>query len=224
MKKAVVLFSGGQDSTTCLAYAKKQGYTVVALSFNYSQKHSSELEAAKRIAKSMGVEHLIFELAINQFGGSSLTDQTMAVPDFKEDAGIPSTYIPARNTIFLSIALGFAEVLQANDIFIGVSSVDYSGYPDCRPEYIAAFQTMANLATKSAVEGHKLTIHTPLMTLTKAQMIKLGMELGVDYALTVTCYRADAQGRACGTCASCTLRKNGFSEAGVPDPTLYYPG
>jgi 7-cyano-7-deazaguanine synthase len=220
-KKAIVLFSGGLDSSTCLAYAKAQGFEPIALSFHYSQKHASELQAAQKITGQMGVAHHIFNLPINEFGGSALTDQAIAVPEYSSSAGIPSTYVPARNTIFLSLALGFAEVLNSQDIFIGISSVDYSGYPDCRPEYLAAFQHLANLATRAGVEGKALTVHAPLIHLTKAQTIQLGHQLGVDYRLTVSCYQANAHGQACGKCESCTLRKKGFQEAGVVDPTAY---
>jgi 7-cyano-7-deazaguanine synthase len=220
-KKSIVLFSGGLDSTTCLAYAQQQGFEPFALSFNYAQRHSSELDAAIKITQKLRVQHKIFTLPINEFGGSALTDNTIAVPDYTGVTKIPSTYVPARNTIFLSVALGFAEVLKANDIFVGISSVDYSGYPDCRPEYLKAFQAMANLATRAGVEGNGLTIHAPLMHLSKAQTIQLGHSLNVDYSMTVSCYQADANGHACGKCDSCILRKKGFEEAQVPDPTIY---
>lgn len=221
MKTAVVLFSGGLDSTTCLAYAKKQGFEVHALSFQYGQRHCVELEAAKKIAAHIGVNHTILTLPIHEFGQSALTDKSIPIPEYSSDTDIPSTYVPARNTIFLSMALGLAEVLKSNDIFIGISAVDYSGYPDCRPEFLSAFQTMANLATKIGAEGNNLTIHAPLIHLSKAQTVQLGHELGVDYSMTVSCYQADDQGRACGRCDSCSLRKKGFADAGVPDPTYY---
>ena len=221
MKKAVILFSGGLDSTTCLAFAKSQGFECHALSFNYGQRHSIELEAAKKIAAKMGVQHKIFNLEINQFGGSALTDTNIAVPDHSGNTAIPITYVPARNTIFLSIALGMAEVIGAKDIFIGVSYIDYSGYPDCRPEYIKAFTQLANLATKAGVEEGGIKIHTPIIHLSKADTIKLGHSLAVDYSDTVSCYRADPAGRACGKCDSCTFRKKGFADAGLIDPTRY---
>lgn len=222
MKNAVILFSGGLDSTTCLAYAKSQGFHCHAVSFNYGQRHSAELDAAKRIAAHFGIHHHIIDIPISQLGGSALTDTSIDVPDYHGDNKIPVTYVPARNTIFLSFALGLAEVLKANDIFIGVSSVDYSGYPDCRPEYIEAFQKLARLATKIGVEESKITIHTPLMHLSKEETIKLGLSLGVDYSMTVSCYKANANGEACGVCDSCVLRKKGFSDAGMKDPTRYY--
>lgn len=223
MKKAVILFSGGLDSTTCLAYAKSLGYDCLALSFHYGQRHSAELNAAKRIAHAYQAEHRIFEIDISQFGGSALTDGAIAVPDYDPlHQTIPVTYVPARNTIFLSIALAYAEVANAEAIFIGVSAVDYSGYPDCRPEYIEAFKQLANLATKSTTEDKaQLTIHTPLIQLSKAETMKLGLALGVDYSLTVSCYQATAEGLACGHCASCGLRKKGFTDLGVNDPTRY---
>lgn len=221
MKNAIILFSGGLDSTTCLAYAKSRGYTCHALSFNYGQRHSAELNAAKKIATHVGVRHIVIDLPIAQFGGSALTDTKIDVPHHTGSSNIPVTYVPARNTIFLSFALGWAEVLKANDIFIGVSSVDYSGYPDCRPDYIQAFQTLANLATKVGVEEGNIRLHTPLMTFSKADTIKLGIALGVDYAMTVSCYKADGNGRACGKCDSCMLRVKGFADANTSDPTLY---
>jgi 7-cyano-7-deazaguanine synthase len=221
MKKAIILFSGGLDSTTCLALAQKEGFEVTALSFNYAQRHSAELEAAKKIASHFGVSHKILTIPIHEFGGSALTDKNIEVPDYTGDTEIPSTYVPARNTIFLSMALGLAEVLKANDIFIGISSIDYSGYPDCRPEYLEAFQTLANLATKTGVEGNNLKLNAPLMYLSKAATIKLGLDLNVDYSMTVSCYKADSKGHACGQCDSCVLRQKGFADAGVPDPTLY---
>lgn len=221
MKKAVILFSGGLDSTTCLALAKSQGFECYALSFDYGQKHSAELAAAKRITTLWNVQHSIMTLPIGQLGGSALTDANIAVPDFDDSQHIPVTYVPARNTIFLSFALGLVETLQASDIFIGVSAVDYSGYPDCRPDYIAAFQTMANLATRVGLEQNNIKIHTPLIHLSKAQTIKLGLSLGVDYAQTVSCYKANSEGHACGRCDSCALRKKGFQEANSADQTVY---
>ena len=224
MKKAIVLLSGGLDSTTCLAYAKDQGFDCYALSFHYGQKHNAELRAATNIAYAFQATHKIFNLEVNQFGGSALTDDCIDVPDYDEKStAIPVTYVPARNTIFLSIALAWAEVVNAKDIFIGVSHVDYSGYPDCRPEYIQAFQQLANLATKVGVEEGGMKIHTPIIHLSKAETIKLGHSLSVDYSLTVSCYRANEQGEACGTCASCMLRKQGFEQAQLADPTRYHP-
>ncbi len=221
-RRAVVLVSGGLDSTTCLAIAKAQGYAVYALSFDYGQRSSSELQAARKITSSMGVaKHLVIPLGIGELGGSALTDHDLSVPE-QESEGIPITYVPARNTIFLSYALGFAEVLEARAIFIGVNARDYSGYPDCRPEFIQAFERMANLATRSALEGAPISIQTPLIALSKAEIIKIGMQLGVDYGNTVSCYQADDQGRACGRCDSCRFRKKGFSEAGLVDPTRYF--
>lgn len=218
--KAVILLSGGLDSVTVLALAK-QSYDCYALSFSYGQRHDVELEAAKNIATQYNLpEHRILNIDLGQLGGSALTDMDIDVPESSEQ-GIPVTYVPARNTIFLSYALAWAEVLHANDIFIGVNAVDYSGYPDCRPEYIEAFTQMANLATKSAVEGNKLTIHTPLISLSKGEIIKLGTEHGVDYSMTVSCYSANQEGQACGRCDSCRLRKQGFEQAGLNDPTLY---
>lgn len=220
-KKAIVLLSGGLDSITVLALAKQQGFTCYALSFDYGQKHNAELIAAAQIAADYQVaEHKIIKLGMGSISGSALTDENIAVPNTMQQ-GIPVTYVPARNTIFLSFALGWAEVLDLRDIFIGVNAVDYSGYPDCRPEFINAFQNLANLATKAGVEGQKFSIHTPLMTLSKGQIIKQGMALGVDYQRTVSCYSADEQGRACGVCDACRLRKIGFDEAGIADPTRY---
>lgn len=220
-KKAVVLLSGGLDSSTVLAYAKDQGFSVYALSFDYGQRHDSELEAAKRIAAKEGVvEHKIVPMDLRSIGGSALTDDAIEVPTEAQE-GIPATYVPARNTVFLSIALGWAEVVDADAICIGVSSVDYSGYPDCRPEYIEAFEKLANLATKRAVEGQSIQIMTPLINLTKAETVQMGDQLGVDYSMTVSCYQADEQGAACGICDSCRLRKKGFAEAGLKDPTKY---
>ena len=221
IKKAIVLLSGGLDSTTTLAVAKSEGYSCYALSFRYGQRHYVELEAAKKIAKYFDViEHKIFDIDLSTFKGSALTDVSIDVPDFAAD-GIPVTYVPARNTVFLSIALAWAEVLQVQDLFIGVNAVDYSGYPDCRPVYIQAFQNMANFATKAGVEGQKLDIHTPLIYLKKAEIIKLGVRLGVDFSLTISCYSANEQGAACGVCDSCRFRKQGFEEAGISDPTIY---
>jgi len=220
-KKAVVLFSGGLDSATVLAQAKADGFDCYAMSFDYSQRHSIELAAAKSIAHSAEVkEHKIIKLDLSQIGGSALTDLSIEVPEHQTE-GIPITYVPARNTIFLSIALGWAEVLHANHIFVGVNAVDYSGYPDCRPEYIDAFEKMANLATKMGVEQHSLKIETPLIDLTKAEIIHKGVILGVDYSQTVSCYQADDDGRACGVCDSCRLRRQGFEDAGISDPTRY---
>ncbi|HEY3301260.1 MAG TPA: 7-cyano-7-deazaguanine synthase QueC [Methylophilaceae bacterium] len=221
VKKAVVLLSGGLDSATVLAIAKSQGYECYCLSLDYHQRHSSELEAAKRVAKAHGAaEHKTVQLDLSLFGGSALTDNNIAVPEI-ESVGIPVTYVPARNTIMLSLSLAWAEVLQAQDIFIGVNALDYSGYPDCRGEYVKAFQAMANLATKSAVEGKTITVHAPLIDMTKAEIVKQGTALGVDYAMTVSCYQANAQGEACGLCDSCRLRKQGFEAAGLADPTAY---
>jgi 7-cyano-7-deazaguanine synthase len=220
-KRAIVLLSGGLDSITVLALAKQQGYICYALSFDYGQRHNAELVAATQIASDYQVEdHKIIKLGLGSIGGSALTDEHIAVPDTLQ-AGIPVTYVPARNTIFLSFALGWAEVLNLRDIFIGVNAVDYSGYPDCRPEFIKAFQQLANLATKAGVEGTHFTIHTPLISLSKAEIIKQGVALGVDYQHTVSCYSADKRGRACGVCDACRLRKAGFTEAGISDPTRY---
>ena len=220
-KKAVVLVSGGLDSTTALAIARSEGYDCYTMSFDYGQRHRSELCAAERTAKAMGaISHKVINLDLRTIGGSALTDDSIAVPEH-ETAGIPITYVPARNTVFLSIALGWAEVLGAEDIFIGVNAVDFSGYPDCRPEYIAAFEKMANLATRAGAEGGQLKIRTPLIDLSKADIVKLGLRLGVDYSLTVSCYQANDKGEACGKCDSCGLRKMGFEQAGIADPTLY---
>ncbi len=220
-KNAVVLLSGGLDSATVLAIARNEGYHCYALSVDYGQRHHAELAAAHRVARALGVaQHRVLHIDLTAFGGSALTDMAIAVPEAPTE-GIPLTYVPARNTIMLALSLAWAEVLQAQDIFIGVNAVDYSGYPDCRPEYIAAYERMANLATKAAVEGAPLKIHTPLMELSKADIIRRGTELGVDYALTVSCYQADADGRACGVCDSCRLRRAGFLAANVPDPTRY---
>ncbi len=218
---AVILVSGGLDSTTVLAMARSQGYACYTLSFDYGQRNRAELLAAERVSASLGdVEHKVVKLNLDSIGGSALTDSSIDVPE-TETAGIPVTYVPARNTVFLSIALGWAEVLGARDIFIGVNAVDYSGYPDCRPEYIAAFERLANLATKAGVEGRNTTVHTPLMKLGKGDIIEAGLALGVDYSLTVSCYQATTQGLACGKCDSCRLRRQGFADAGVKDPTRY---
>ncbi len=220
-QKAVVLLSGGLDSATALAVAQAAGFDCYALSLDYGQRHSAELAAAARVATAAGVaEHKILPLTLDAIGGSALTDTSIAVPETPGE-GIPVTYVPARNTIFLSLALAWAEVLGAHDIYVGVNAVDYSGYPDCRPEYIAAFERMANLATKAGVEGETLRIQAPLIELSKADIIGLGMRLGVDYANTVSCYQADTEGRACGRCDSCRLRRQGFEQAGVADPTRY---
>jgi len=220
-KRAVILVSGGLDSTTVLAMARQQGYDCYTLSFDYGQRTRSELLAAERVSIALGdVEHKVVKLNLDSIGGSALTDTAIAVPE-EQTTGIPVTYVPARNTVFLSIALGWAEVLGAQDIFTGVNAVDYSGYPDCRPEYISAFETMANLATRAGVEGNKLTIHSPLMKMGKSEIISAGVKLGVDYALTVSCYQATAEGLACGKCDSCRLRRQGFVDAGVVDPTRY---
>lgn len=220
-KKAVVLVSGGLDSATVLALASAQGYSCYTLAFDYGQRHRSELAAAEAVSRASGAEaHKVVTLDLSTIGGSALTDSSIAVPTDASD-GIPVTYVPARNTVFLSIALGWAEVLDARDIFIGVNAVDYSGYPDCRPAYIEAFQAMANLATKAGVEGRTITIHAPLLQLTKAAIIQQGTALGVDYAQTVSCYQADIAGAACGVCDSCRLRREGFQQAGISDPTRY---
>ncbi|MDA9570131.1 7-cyano-7-deazaguanine synthase QueC [Porticoccaceae bacterium] len=220
-KKAVILVSGGLDSSTVLAIAKQQNYKCFTLSFDYGQRHSSELMAAHNLSKAMQVEqHKVVTLDLATIGGSALTDTRIDVPE-QETSGIPVTYVPARNTVFLSIALGWAEVLGANDIFVGVNAVDYSGYPDCRPDYIKAFEKMANLATKAGVEGNKLSIHAPLINMTKAEIIRVGVDCGVDYSATVSCYQAAEDGTACGVCDSCRLRKQGFLEANVKDPTRY---
>lgn len=222
MKKAVVLLSGGLDSATTLAMASSQGFSCYCLSLDYGQRHCSELQAAGRVATALGAaDQRTVKLDLTVFGGSALTDAGIAVPS-TPSAGIPITYVPARNTIMLSLALAWAEVLDSRDIFIGANAVDYSGYPDCRPEYIQAFQNMANLATRAALEGKPTIIHAPLIHLSKAEIIRQGMALGVDYALTVSCYQADVQGRACGRCDSCRLRQAGFEQAGVPDPTPYF--
>ncbi|KRW64788.1 7-cyano-7-deazaguanine synthase QueC [Stutzerimonas nitrititolerans] len=221
-KKAVVLLSGGLDSATVMAMAKAQGYSCYTMSFDYGQRHRAELQAAERVASQLGVvEHKVIGLNLSGIGGSALTDSTIDVPETPEE-GIPVTYVPARNTVFLSLALGWAEVIGARDLFIGVNAVDYSGYPDCRPEFIEAFERMANLATKAGVEGQGFSVQAPLQNLSKAQIIQEGIRLGVDYAITVSCYQADDEGRACGKCDSCRLRKAGFQAAGVEDPTRYH--
>ncbi len=218
---AVVLLSGGLDSATCLAIARSEGFLPVALSFDYGQRHRAELDAARRVAQAQGVmDHRIVRVDIGSFGGSALTDSTIAVPETPSE-GIPVTYVPARNTVFLSYALGLAEVLNARDIFIGVNAVDYSGYPDCRPEFITAFEKLANLATKAGVEGGQFRVHAPLVMMSKAQIVQRGVDLNVNYGLTVSCYQADEAGLACGRCDSCRLRALGFAEAGLPDPTRY---
>ena len=220
-KKAVVLVSGGLDSATTLAMARQQGFTCYAMSFDYGQRHRCELEAAARVSAALGArEHRVITLDLRQFGGSALTDDAIAVPE-QMGEGIPVTYVPARNTIFLSFALAWSEVLDARDIFIGVNAVDYSGYPDCRPEFIRAYEQMANLATRAGVEGRPFTIHAPLIEMSKAEIIRQGTALGVDYGQTISCYNPDEAGRACGRCDSCRLRAAGFAAAGVADPTRY---
>ncbi|WP_156480563.1 7-cyano-7-deazaguanine synthase QueC [Aquipseudomonas alcaligenes] len=220
-KKAVVLLSGGLDSATILAQAKAAGFACYSMSFDYGQRHRAELQAAERVARQMGVvEHKVIGLNLNGIGGSALTDSSIAVPEAPTE-GIPVTYVPARNTVFLSLALGWAEVLGAHDIFIGVNAVDYSGYPDCRPQFIEAFERVANLATREGVEGRGFRIQAPLQNLSKAQIVQIGVQYGVDYGLTVSCYQADDDGRACGKCDSCRLRAAGFAAAGVADPTRY---
>jgi 7-cyano-7-deazaguanine synthase len=239
-RTAIVLLSGGLDSTTCLAIARAEGFAPVALSFRYGQRHTVELDCARRIAADAGVEHVVADIDLAAFGGSALTDAALEVPKHDDVAEladeavasgsggavgeIPITYVPARNTIFLSFALAVAEVRGAADVFIGVNAVDYSGYPDCRPEFVAAFEAMANLATRAAVEGRRLTVHTPLIELTKADIIRRGIALGVDFGLTSTCYDPGADGGACGRCDACLLRARGFADAGIPDPTRYTEG
>jgi 7-cyano-7-deazaguanine synthase len=221
MKKAVVLLSGGLDSVTALAIAKQQGFECYTLSFDYGQRHEAELIASAELSKQLGAQqHKTITIDLRTIGGSALTDNSIDVPEAQQD-GIPVTYVPARNTVFLSIALGWAEVLSAEAIFLGVNAVDYSGYPDCRPDFINAFETLANLATKAGVEGQKLTVHAPLINMTKAEIIQKGIELGIDYSQTVSCYQADNDGRACGRCDSCRFRRQGFDQAGVADPTRY---
>ena len=222
-KKAVVLLSGGLDSATVLAIARSQGYEAYCLSLDYQQRHRAELDAADRVAEALGAAmHRTVKLDLSIFGGSALTDSSIAVPEAPSE-GIPVTYVPARNTIMLSLALAWAEVLDARDIFIGVNALDYSGYPDCRGEYVQAFQAMANLATKSAIEGRTIAVHAPLIDMTKAEIVTQGTALGVDYSLTVSCYQADDLGQACGVCDSCRLRRQGFVSAGLADPTRYAP-
>lgn len=219
--RAVVLLSGGLDSATTLALARAQGYRCHTLAVAYGQRHESELAAAERVAAALGADdHRIMHVDLARIGGSALTDPSIAVPE-TSTGGIPVTYVPARNTLFLALALGWAEVLGATDLFIGVNAVDYSGYPDCRPEFVRAFEALANLATRAGVEGARFQVHVPLIQWSKADIIRAGMRLGVDYALTVSCYQADAAGRACGRCESCRLRRAGFERAGVPDPTRY---
>lgn len=221
-KKAVILLSGGLDSATVVAMARAEGYACYTMSFDYGQRHRAELQAAEQVAKQLGVvEHKVIGMNLNGIGGSALTDASIAVPEHPVE-GIPVTYVPARNTLFLSLALGWAEVLGARDIFIGVNAVDYSGYPDCRPEFVAAFETLANLATKAGVEGQGFRIQAPLQAMSKGEIVAAGLKLGVDYALTVSCYQADERGRACGKCDSCRLRAAGFAQAGVADPTRYF--
>lgn len=230
MTKAVVLLSGGLDSATVLAMARAEGYECYSVSYDYGQRHRAELNAARRVAEAMGVrEHKVLTLGLTDIGGSALTDDAIDVPDFsdplkEQESAIPITYVPARNTVFLSLALGWAEVLGARDIFIGANVVDYSNYPDCRPEYLKAFETMANLATRAGVEGDPFRIHAPLMELSKAGIISAGVKLNVDYGITVSCYQADPQGIACGVCDSCSYRRQGFMAAGVADPTPYRDG
>lgn len=222
MKPAVILLSGGLDSATVLAISRHQGFAPHCLSVDYGQRHLAELEASRRVAAALGaVAHRTLHVDMNQLGGSALTDITIQVPTGGVQPGIPVTYVPARNTIMLSMALAWAEVLGSQDIFVGVNAVDYSGYPDCRPEFIAAFENLANLATKSGVEGNRLKVHAPLMRMSKAEIIRAGTALGVDYGLTVSCYQADAAGHACGICDSCRLRRQGFEESGLTDPTPY---
>jgi 7-cyano-7-deazaguanine synthase len=221
MKRAVILLSGGLDSVTALAMAQSQGFECYTLSFNYGQRHESELVASAKLSTLYGaIEHKVINIDLRSIGGSALTDDKFAVPE-QEQQGIPITYVPARNTVFLSIALGWAEVLNAQAIYVGVNAVDYSGYPDCRPEFIAAFENLANLATKTGVEGNKLSIHAPLINMSKAEIIHQGIKLGVDYSQTVSCYQADNTGKACGRCDSCRLRRQGFEQAGIVDPTQY---
>lgn len=221
-KRAVILLSGGLDSATVVAMARAEGYACYTMSFDYGQRHRAELDAAARVARDLGaIEHKVIGLNLDGMGGSALTDSSIDMLETPSE-GIPVTYVPARNTVFLSLALGWAEVLQARDIFIGVNAVDYSGYPDCRPEFIEAFEVMANLATKAGFEGRGFRIKAPLQNMSKAQIVQAGVKLGVDYSLTVSCYQADAQGRACGKCDSCRLRAEGFQVAGISDPTHYF--
>ena len=221
-KRAVILLSGGLDSATVVAMVRAEGYSCYTMSFDYGQRHRAELDAAARVARDLGgIDHKVIGLNLDGIGGSALTDSSIDVPEAPSE-GIPVTYVPARNTVFLSLALGWAEVLDAQDIFIGVNAVDYSGYPDCRPEFVEAFEVMANLATKAGVEGKPFSIKAPLQNLSKAQIVQAGIQLGVDYSLTVSCYQADDQGRACGKCDSCRLRADGFAAAGIKDPTRYF--
>lgn len=223
-RRAVVLLSGGLDSATVLAMARRDGFECFALSMRYGQRHAAELQAAARVARELGaVRHEVIDLDLSRFGGSALTDATIAVPvdGAADPAAIPSTYVPARNTIMLSVALGWAETLGAHDLFYGANAVDYSGYPDCRPEYVAAFETLANLATKAGVEGSRIRVHAPIVHMTKAEIIAAGHALGVDFGLTVSCYQADDDGRACGRCDACRIRRQGFQAASLPDPTPY---
>ncbi|NIP16603.1 MAG: 7-cyano-7-deazaguanine synthase QueC [Pseudomonadales bacterium] len=221
MKRAIVLLSGGLDSATTLAVARKEGFDCFALSFDYGQRHAAELAAAGEVARRLGAtEHRVIPVDLSSFGGSALTDTSIAVPE-QPSEGIPITYVPARNTVFLSLALAWAETVDARDLFIGVNAVDYSGYPDCRPAFVAAFENLANLATKAGVEGERYHIHAPLIELSKAEIVGLGLSLGVDYSITVSCYQPDDAGAACGRCDSCRLRAQGFADAGVEDPTRY---
>jgi 7-cyano-7-deazaguanine synthase len=220
--RAIVLLSGGLDSATVLAMARAQGFETYALSMRYGQRHSSELDAARRVAQALGAKrHEIIDLDLRPFGGSALTDDTLDVPVDGASSGIPITYVPARNTIMLSVALGWAEAVGAHDLFFGANAVDYSGYPDCRPEFVAAYETLANIATKAGVEGQRIRVQAPIIAMSKAEIIRTGIALGVDYGMTVSCYLADAEGRACGVCDSCRLRRAGFEAAGVTDPTRY---
>lgn len=222
MTKAVVLLSGGLDSATTLAWARREGHACHCLSVDYGQRHAAELDAARDVAAALGAaEHKVVKFDLSTFGGSALTDASIDVPTSGVQAGIPTTYVPARNTILLSLALGWAEVLGAQHIFVGANAVDYSGYPDCRPEYLRAFEVMANLATKAGVEGRRIEVRAPLVDLSKAQIVRLALELGVDPARTVTCYQPDAEGRACGMCDACRIRRQGFEAAGTPDTTRY---
>lgn len=223
-RTAVVLLSGGLDSATCLAWARAEGFACATLAFDYGQRHAIELAAAERVSAALGArEHRVVRVDLRAIGGSALTDDAIAVPE-SPTSGIPVTYVPARNTLMLSLALAYGEVIGANDLYIGVNAVDYSGYPDCRPEFIAAFQTMARLATKTGVEGAQITVHAPIIGMSKGEIIRAGTALGVDYGMTVSCYQADAEGRACGRCDSCRLRAEGFAAAGVSDPTRYQGG
>ncbi|MBI4205991.1 MAG: 7-cyano-7-deazaguanine synthase QueC [Betaproteobacteria bacterium] len=224
MRRAVVLLSGGLDSATTLAIARSEGFDCHCLTLDYGQRHRAELDAAARVAAALGAAgHRVMQVDLTSIGGSALTDRSIPVPEAPTQ-GIPVTYVPARNTILLSLALAWAEVLGAQDIFFGANAIDYSGYPDCRPEYMRAFEALANLATKAAIEGSRLTLHTPVIALTKAEIIRRGAALGIDYALTVSCYQSDRAGRACGRCDSCRLRRAGFAAAGIADPTRYMPG